>query len=180
MQDRELEQLGVIASVAALNDDLQSWVSEHGAEVPADLLRRLSDLDWVVRNGYEHTRRRAVRALRRRGGAGSYRNPGIPLLEQARQRVERILAWGPWNPDPEPEPDSDPRRQEREEVDRTDYSRLDLTPDRTRFEIADGWVWCEDHGAVHEDTTTPYEDGEACSDTSHRDVLRDTRDPYGG
>lgn len=154
MEDRELEQLGVISAVAALNDEIQSWISERGAEVPADLLRQLSDLDWVVRSGYDRTRKTAVRHLRRREEPRP-RLFGSISVEQARLAWERVFGRGP-------------RREEPERSPRAEALR-----------VADGWVWCEDHGAIHADTTHPYEDGEDCQDTAHRDVYYDSRDLFG-
>lgn len=33
------------------NDEIQSYISQYGGDVPSDLIKLLSDLDWLVRTG---------------------------------------------------------------------------------------------------------------------------------
>ena len=41
----------VLDDVLDKNDEIQSYLDQHGTAVPADLLKLLSDLDWLVRTG---------------------------------------------------------------------------------------------------------------------------------
>lgn len=37
--------------------------------------------------------------------------------------------------------------------------------------MIEGWVWCHEHGTVHEDTTDPYDYGEPdCTKEEHRPI----------
>jgi hypothetical protein len=37
-----------IEDVIRANDAIQEWISEHGKELPEELLKLLADLDWSV------------------------------------------------------------------------------------------------------------------------------------
>lgn len=39
----------------------------------------------------------------------------------------------------------------------------------------DGWVWCDDHCGVHEDSTDPYRDGYGCRKSEHRTLYANRR-----
>ncbi len=46
---------------------------------------------------------------------------------------------------------------------------------RARLRRIEGYVWCDEHGAVHEDTTDPYGYGEPdCRKVDHRAVYART------
>lgn len=44
----------------------------------------------------------------------------------------------------------------------------------TRLRV-DGWVWCDDHCGVHEDSTDPYRDGYGCRKSEHRTLYANRR-----
>lgn len=41
----------IVDDVLDKNDEIQSYVDQHGSDVPSGLIRLLSDLDWLVRTG---------------------------------------------------------------------------------------------------------------------------------
>lgn len=40
-----------------------------------------------------------------------------------------------------------------------------------------GYVWCDAHGGVHDDSTDPYEDGNPCSPEDHDALFTKTEQP---
>lgn len=41
----------IVDDVLDKNDEIQSYISQRGNEVPSDLIKLLSDLDWLIRIG---------------------------------------------------------------------------------------------------------------------------------
>lgn len=38
-----------LRGITAVNEEIQEWISTTGADIPGELLKMLSDLDWAVR-----------------------------------------------------------------------------------------------------------------------------------
>ena len=53
-------------------------------------------------------------------------------------------------------------------------ARLPKYPDPKapmRIQRLPDYVWCDEHGAVHEDSTAPYGSGAECERVNHRPLL---------
>lgn len=132
MTDQELETLGVLSVLHQQNAEIQAFVSLEGDRVPPELLRLLTDLDWTVRNGYAETRDGVFRQLRRDVQG---------FAERARGEVEQL--WRRIRGE-------DPRKGDREDADRTDYSEVPLTPEPPDGEAAERHARWEDVKAARE------------------------------
>lgn len=152
MMEADLEGLGALVAISALNGEIQVYVSERGAEVPPDLIKQLSDLDWTVRNAFARKREAVQRELRRRGPE-RYRFPGTRLRERAEEAWGRVLDRITVNPSPPPGKVPD-------EVGVPDPGR--------GLRLLDGHVWCETHQVVHPDSTDAF--GGTCDALDRRDL----------
>lgn len=64
--DRDLQTLGALSAVGAMNEKIQEIVAEEGEELPPELLRVLTDLDVVVRAALDSQQGAVANLLARR------------------------------------------------------------------------------------------------------------------
>lgn len=58
----------VIDDVLDKNNEIQSYIDQYGTEVPSDLIKLLSDLDWLVRTGTTQRETERITAFKDRDG----------------------------------------------------------------------------------------------------------------